>query len=1392
MSWTSGDTKTLKWSVAGNAMNQIAYFIPEVSLNGTNYSTLSQAGPSARSAIWSIPSTEIGPQARVRVTAYNSAGTALHSATSGIFTIAAPSVARPTARIDANQNAFSGTPTQFKGDRSSGSEPGCDIVSFAWDFGDGKISSAINPTHTYAVTSGTRTFTVRLTVKDCQGKTHTDQGFITVGAQTQSSNNPSSHSPDPVNLATGHYFSEHLDLKLPGIGIPFEFIRHYNSNGSRHDEQPLGPGWTHSFLESVRENEDGTVSVLKGDGNIDTFTLGPNSTFIPEPGNHDRLTKSAEGLYALTSKTGITRAFNAARKLASLSDRNNNTLKIIHASDGTIDKFTDTAGRTIEVTSDAQGRIVSLTDPLNRKVQYAYNAQGDLITHTDKKGGITRYGYDDHHQIISVIDPNGNTLVTNVYDELNRVVNSQKDAINGQTLFNYDFVSRVTIMTDALGHKSYHRHDDQLRVTSITDTRGNTEFYVYDINSNRIKVTDKRGGVTTYTYDARGNVTGKTDALGHKTSIRYNALNLPLERRDAAGAVTKFGYDASGNLTSLTNPVGAVTRTSYDERGLPLWTTDALGRRTLMEYDPHGNLILTRDALLHETKQEFDSAGRRIAVIDAKLARTEFEYDAEDHLVKTKDPLDHELRHIHDPNGNLTQTTDQRGHETQSFYDPKDRLIRVEGPHSSKASQTYDAMDRRITTTDALNNTTHFEYDSEGNLTKAKDARNNEIWFAYDANGNRTKVTDPLGNVSWVEYDALNRPVRSGDPMGNISRAEYDAVGRKVRQIDALGRATVYRHDRAGRLLSVTDPAGGAVRFTYDKVGNRATRTDQRGNTTRFSYDALNRVKTMVEPTGGTTQYEYDAVGNLVWKKDPKGQITQFTYGLRRTLDRVRYADDSEVTFTYDEAGNRIGMTDSLGSSSWEYDALNRVTKHTDPFGQQLAYSYDAQGNQTSIVYPGNKTVTYKYDELHRMTEVKDWQQRVTGYSYDPAGRPVVITNPNDTAASLIYDKAGRVIELTHKGPEEDIIARYSIALDAVGNHLQVQQQEPLNALPLEEDIVYSYDKDNKLIKAGTVTFDYDANGNTIRRGADAFSYNAADRLSLASQAGVVHNYGYDGLGNRLVRTVGDETTRFVMDLNNGLSRILCETTATGTVKARFIYGLNLISRIAADDSAHYYHGDVRGSTIALTGGTGSVTDKYAYDEFGVSLAQEGDTTNPFRYLGRAGIYDEGNGLLHIRARYYTPSLGRFHSKDPFPANDEDGRTLHRYVYAFNNPIRYIDSTGWVPREIVTVTTSYKTSTDPVHDKLLNSNPINWSEVRDGSLEMGSGIITVGFGAVTFYTGIKRMNYMHIANGAGMMTGGFFSMVSGIDQMGSAIMQKPRSLDSVSLIGGALSEVFSP
>ncbi|ENQ3080445.1 collagenase [Bacillus cereus] len=64
---------------------------------------------------------------------------------------------------------------QFKSDSSKAE--GRKVVSYLWDFGDGKTSTEENPTHTYEKTG---TYTATLTTKDDQGKESKEQMIVTV------------------------------------------------------------------------------------------------------------------------------------------------------------------------------------------------------------------------------------------------------------------------------------------------------------------------------------------------------------------------------------------------------------------------------------------------------------------------------------------------------------------------------------------------------------------------------------------------------------------------------------------------------------------------------------------------------------------------------------------------------------------------------------------------------------------------------------------------------------------------------------------------------------------------------------------------------------------------------------------------------------------------------------------------------------------------------------------------------------------------------------------------------------------------------------------------------------------------------------------------------------
>ena len=65
-----------------------------------------------------------------------------------------------------------------------------------------------------------------------------------------------------------------------------------------------------------------------------------------------------------------------------------------------------------------------------------------------------------------------------------------------------------------------------------------------------------------------------------------------------------------------------------------------------------------------------------------------------------------------------------------------------------------------------------------------------------------------------------------------------------------------------------------------------------------------------------------------------------------------------------------------------------------------------------------------------------------------------------------------------------------------------------------------------------------------------------------------------------------------------------------------------------------------------------------------------------FGYNGRDGVITDANGLLYMRARYYSPELRRFINADIVPGEISNAITLNRYAYANGNPVSNIDPFG--------------------------------------------------------------------------------------------------------------------
>jgi len=217
-----------------------------------------------------------------------------------------------------------------------------------------------------------------------------------------------------------------------------------------------------------------------------------------------------------------------------------------------------------------------------------------------------------------------------------------------------------------------------------------------------------------------------------------------------------------------------------------------------------------------------------------------------------------------------------------------------------------------------------------------------------------------------------------------------------------------------------------------------------------------------------------------------------------------------------------------------------------------------------------------------------------------------------------------------------------------------------------------SYDADDRILSTET----YDANGNTTASGSRTFAYDFENRLKSMNGAAVT--LVYDGDGNRVAKTVGVATTRYLVDDLNptGYAQVVEEMGSTG-VQRTYTYGRQRISQTRVVNGTgvlSFYGYDGFGSVRTLTDVTGAVTDTYDYDAWGNAINTTGSTPNGYLYRGER--YDPDLNLYYLRARYFNPVTGRFLSLDRAKGLRFDPRTLHKYLYTGGDPVNITDPTG--------------------------------------------------------------------------------------------------------------------
>lgn len=1178
------------------------------------------------------------------------------------------------------------------------------------------------------------------------------------------------HSQEVYEFNTAGRLSSAEDRNGQGLALA------YNGAGelaSVTDAAGRVSTFTHTggLLTGVTASDGRTTSYAYTSGRLTSFTdvrgkvwtytydVGGRVATIVDPLGHTQVSNvyGTDGRVASqTDAVGKTTTFawDSATGVASITDPNGNVWKDDYDSEvlakeidplnqvtelGHDADLNDTSvkGPTNETTSmtfDANGNMLTATAPASLgsvSKTLVYNAVNDPTSVTDARGTVTTYGYDAAGNQTSVAQA-GTTVGTMTYDGAGRVLTST-DANNKTTTYTYDAVGNTESVTDPLGNKTTYTYDDAGRVLTRVEPKGNVVGC---------------GCAAQYTwsttYNAAGQVLTETDPLGNVTTSTYDDAGNLATSKDANNKVTTYGYDNANRVVSVTAPDGGVSLTSYDDAGNKLTETDPLGHVTTHAYDDANRLVSTTTASGAKTTFFYDANSNLIKQIEPRGNvgggvvpddyATTFTYDAAGRMLTETDPLGHVTTHAHDAVGNELTVTDPNGKVTTNTYDSRNRLSTVTAPDTGVTTFTYDAVGNKLTETDPRSNVTTYTYDDANRTASVTKPAGGKTTYGYDPSGNQTSMVEPRGNVTgcgcaatytWTyAYDRANRRTSETSPLGHVTAYALDSVGNQLSVTDAKSHVTSFTYDAVNRVQTVTAPDLGVTSHTYDVAGNRIQTTDPRNNTTSFGFDADNRRVSVTRPLSRTWTTAYDAAGNKVSTIDANGNatpalgdgLTSYTYDRAGRLTTIDYSDTTpDVTYSYDNAGNRLSMVDGSGTETRTYDNVNRlktVVRGTDTF----SYNYDLAGNLTSRTVPSSFQTTYTYDASNRLATVAA-DSLTTTYGYDVADNVTSTTLPaaSGLVETRIVDASGRLAEVNMK-KGATVRARFVVTRDQVGNPTQVvrtgsvaqtqvygydvndritsvcfQASCPLGTDPkiswtydlvgnrLTETrttgtVTSSYNAADQLTAAGATAYTYDANGNELSAGARSFTYDLANRTKTTTLSTTTTTYLYDGDGKRLQASTGTAAsakTNFIWDVTLPNSQVAVERNGGNVLQRRYTYGLQRIRQ--ANGTASYYAHDPLGSVAGLLSNTGGAQRSWTYEPYGTIRTSTG--TSPANLVQFTGEYLDPTGLYHLRARQYDPTIGRFGGLDPVEADVAPG-VSSSYLYVGGRPLVLLDPTG--------------------------------------------------------------------------------------------------------------------
>ncbi len=623
-----------------------------------------------------------------------------------------------------------------------------------------------------------------------------------------------------------------------------------------------------------------------------------------------------------------------------------------------------------------------------------------------------------------------------------------------------------------------------------------------------------------FTYNANNHLVSIVDSFNNKTTIVRNAAGAITGIRSPYNQLTKIIRNTSGWITRITNPNNEAFAMSYkNTKGLLATFTKPGGQIAAFTYDAKGRLAM-----------DSNSAGNSLSLASTGEGSSYQEITTTTAEGRTSSVISTVHEAVIPPGEKIkfqfdSTAIDESGLKTTTAFIPDQGFSYSYGGFSY--SETY-APDPRFGSALSVVDTINIQGANIANIAFTRSMVNNS-------------ATPTLFN-----YNTLTT---SADVNGKVSQAVYTRASGATVMTSPQNRTNKTVTDKYGRLISATFATLAPIQLGYDTRG-RLTSIKQSTRTSTISYDANGWVSSITNPLGQINAFTTDLAGRVTGMTLPDGRVISFGYDLNGNLNRV--TPPTRPAHQLDHNGfdllntytPPLLPTVANEATHYTYNNDRQLTKITRPNGQMAQFNYSpSNSNLASIITP---TGTFNYD--HDVT----------------IGKIFKTTAPNGLSNTLTW--AGNLLSM------EEIRNTAGTALGSVSftydNDFKVTNTTIKDVNNKTSAIVFTYDLDNLLTKAGTMTLTRAAKTGfvtktTLGQAVDNYTYTATfgelatHTTTIAGLPIFSETLTRDALGRVVSKTenINGAVTDYTYAYDS--AGRLIETTRNGVTYGEYVYDGN-------------------------------------------------------------------------------------------------------------------------------------------------------------------------------------------------------------------------------------------